>query len=259
MDLDAILRRVQKLLAIAQDSRGDPNETAAAAAQAEKIMRKFNLDHAEVLAASLRRDASAAMDSVRVKASMKRDDPKRTLLTKPPKWASWLCFEVAMLYEVQVRYAWDRDMGGMVVEFCGVKSDVQVAGWTFDYLVGQMIAAVRAFGERHRADFARAPDKTASDSYRKGFVMAMVRSLQDSRKGKQAELESHSAGRALVVAKDAAVQAHFGAFAYGEAKRPATISDTDAFRSGKADGARVDVARRAVGGADSSQLKLGRD
>ena len=39
-DLESILRRVRKLLAIAEDGRGDPNEAAAAAQQAERIMRK---------------------------------------------------------------------------------------------------------------------------------------------------------------------------------------------------------------------------
>lgn len=243
MDLDAILRRVQKLLAIAADSRGDPNETAAAAAQAENIMRKFNLDHADVLAADLRRNASEMMDTVRVNANMKRDDPTRTTLKRAPKWAGFIAFELGMLHDVHARFVWGDT--GVVVEFCGVKSDVQVAGWMFDYLVGQMIIAVRRFGEQHRKDYGCPPDKVANNEYRMGFVSAMNQALRALRKMKVAELEHHSSGTALVVAKKAAIEAHFGEFKYGTSKSRG-IKNADAYYAGRADGAKVDVQRRGV-------------
>jgi hypothetical protein len=251
MDLDAILRRVQKLLAIASDSRGDPNETAAAAAQAEKIMRKFNLDHAEVISANLKRNAAAEMSSVRVKANMKRDEPGRPTLKRPPKWAGFIGFEVAMLHDVQVRFAWDEALGGCVVEFCGVAADVQVAGWLFDYLVGQMIASVRHFGAQHRRDYGCAPDKVANGNYRDGFVTAINRQLAALRKSKASELLQHSAGTALVVAKKQAIEAHFGDFTYGTHKGRG-IRDADAYAAGAAAGRKVDVTRRAVSGASAS-------
>ena len=256
MDLEAILRRVQKLLAIAQDSRGDPNETAAAAAQAEKLMRKFNLDHADVIAADLKRNADDMMDSARVNANMKRDDANRTVLKRPPKWAGWIAFEIAMLHDVHTRFAWDSRTG-VVVEFCGIKSDVQVAAWMFDYLVGQMIVSVRNFGAQHRRDYGTAPDKVANNAYRDAFVSAMNSQLRALRKSKAAELEHHSSGTALVVAKKAAIEAHFGIFTYGTSKRP-QIRDRDAHAAGAAAGRKVDVQRRAVASADSGALRLGR-
>lgn len=48
-ELDAVIRRVQKLLAIAQDDRANEHEAAAAAAQAEKLMRKFQIDHTDFI------------------------------------------------------------------------------------------------------------------------------------------------------------------------------------------------------------------
>lgn len=256
MDLDSTLRRIQKLLAIAQDSRGDPNETAAAAAQAEKLMRKFNIDHADVISANMRRDASSMMDSVRVKANMKRDDPTRPPLKRAPKWAGWLGFELAMLHDAQVRFAWDNAMGGVVVEFCGVKADVTVAGWMFDYLVGQMIAGVRNFTAEHRAKWGAPPDKKANEAFRHGFVQALLASLRAMRKMKAAELEDHSAGRALVVSKEHAVKEHFGDFTYGTQKKARQISDREAYERGAHAGSKVDVRRRAVAAAQDSTLKL---
>lgn len=246
MDLDATLRRIRKLLAIAADSRGDPHETAAAAAQAEKIMRKFNLDHADVLRAGMKRDGASAMASRRVKANMKRDDPGRTPLKRPPKWAGHLGFEVAMLHDVQVRYAHAPDMGGAVVEFRGFAADVEVAAWTFDYLVGQMILGVNAHGAACREEFGCPPSKTANAAFRDGFVSGLLLQLQRTRKEKDAEVAVHSAGTALVVAKQAAIAEHFGAVTYKEGTAR-QIRDGAAFLAGQEAGGRVDVARRAVG------------
>lgn len=256
MDLDAILRRIQKLLAIAQDSRGDPNETAAAAAQAENLMRKFNLEHADVLAADLKRNAADMMEAVRVNANMKRDDANRTTLKRAPKWAGWLAVELALLHDAQVRYAWD-DKTGVVVEFCGVKSDVQVAGWMFDYLVGQMIIAVRNFGAEHRRLYGTPPDKVAGNAYRTGFVQALTAALRRMRNGKVAELQHHASGTALVVAKKAAIEEHFGEFAYGKG-RGTRIGDREAYAAGAAAGRKVDVQRRAVSTATDSTLRIAR-
>ena len=58
-NLEGVMRRIQKLLAIANDGRGDPNEAASAAAMAEKMMRKYQLDNADIVAAVLMHAASA--------------------------------------------------------------------------------------------------------------------------------------------------------------------------------------------------------
>lgn len=256
MDLDAILRRVQKLLAIANDSRGDANEAVAAAAQAENILRKFNLDHADVLAAQLRAARPEdVMGTTRVRANMKRDTEGRPPLKRAPKWAGWLAIAVASLYDSQVRYVWDSKMGGTVVEFCGVRADAQVAGWTFDYLVGQMILGVRTFTAQHRQRYGAPPDKVQNSSFRDAFVMALVVALRALRKMKQAELLGHVSGTSLVVCKAQAVAAHFGAAEYGETKESTKMTNEAAAAAGYAAGRRVDVARRAVGAVDA-KLKI---
>lgn len=243
MDLDATHRRIRKLLAIAGDSRGDPHEAAAAASQAEKIMRKFNLDHADVLRAGLKRDC--AMASRKVKANMKRDDQKRTILKRAPRWAGHLGFEVAMLHDVQTRFAWDAPMGGVVVEFIGLSADVEVAAWMMDYLVGQMVLGVNGHGRAHRKAHGCAPSKVANAAFRDGFVCGLLAALQELRKSKAAELASHSAGSALAIAKAQAIAEHFGETAYPKAKSKA-IRDLAEFAAGRRASADVDVARRAV-------------
>ena len=56
-ELASVMRRVRKLMALANDGRGDVNEMAAAAEMAAKIMAKYRLDYADVLAAELRSGA----------------------------------------------------------------------------------------------------------------------------------------------------------------------------------------------------------
>lgn len=256
---DATLRRIQKLLAIAADSRGDPAETAAAAAMAEKMMRKFNLDSAELQRAALKRDPGAEMVTMRVRANMKRDDANRTPLKRAPKWAGYIGFEVAQLHDVHVRYAIDHALGGAVVEFCGVKADVQVAAWMFDYLIGQMILSVRDFGVRfRRAHGGAAPLKTDSDAYRTGFIAALCAALQRLRAEKAAEVSRHAAGTALVVCKQQAIAAHFGDFEYRNSGAARPVRNADAFHAGLDAGRKVDVGRKAVGSAEQAQLRLQR-
>lgn len=57
-NLEGVLRRIQKLLAIANDSRANPEEAAAAASMAHKIMQKYQIDHTEVIMAEINRGDS---------------------------------------------------------------------------------------------------------------------------------------------------------------------------------------------------------
>lgn len=238
MDMTKLLERVRKLLAIANDTRANPNEAAAAAAQAENIMRKFNIDHADVLLKRVQR-GEEEFDTVNVSAFMKRDVDNGHVQKRTPKWAGWLGVRVAKLNNCEVRYSWD-DKRGSVVQFCGYKSDTQVAGWMFDYLLGCMINDVRAWQK------AAPRGKAESNSYREGFILAVCEKLRTLERERDAEMANTSAGTALVVAKAAAIAAHFGGFNYGKGKS-ASASDRDAFFAGQKAGARVDVGRRAVG------------
>lgn len=249
MDLEAILRRIRKLLAIAQDGRGDPNEAAAAAAQADKLMRKFNIDHADLLREQLKANG-AGMATYECSANMKRGDPKRPPLKRNPLWAGWLGIRVANLNDCRVRFV--RTPTGAMVQFCGTTLDVQAAGFMFDYLVGQLIKGCRAFNSE------RLRTKAESDSYRKAFVIALCDKLTTMKEEREAELKrgggATSSALALVNEKAKAIEEHFGAIKYGEG-REATMSDHAATMRGFSDGQDVDVNVRGVS-ADSAPATL---
>lgn len=244
MDMNAVLRRVQKLLAIAQDGRGDPNEAAAAAQQAENLMRKFNIEHSDLLTQRIER-MEQEWATADVSPNMKRDDPSRPPLRRVPPWAGWLGFRCAKLNDCELRYA--HTPAGVVVRFYGTKEDVQVAAWMFDCIAGQMISAARAWQRR-------APrTKADSDSYRKGFILSVCKRLKELADERLREYAS--AGSALVVVKSDAIARHFGAFNYGAARKSA-VSEQGAFLAGRLDGERADIHRRGVGHSASTTEAL---
>lgn len=238
MELNKILDRVRKLLAIAQDHRANPNEAAAAASQAENIMRKFNIDNADVLLKEARM-GEVEFDTVDVYALMKRNVDNGHQPKKVPAWAGWLAVRVAKLNDCDVKIAWgDR---GACARFQGYKSDAQVAGWMYDYLLNAMINDLRAWqrtGQR---------TKVESNDFRNAHILAMCGKLKTMQDEREAAMRGAGASAgALIVAKANAVAAHFGAVKYG-AGRGIQFKSNGA-NAGHEAGKRVDVGRRAVGG-----------
>ena len=238
MELNKILDRVRKLLAIAQDHRANPNEAAAAAQQAENIMRKFNIDNADVLLKEARM-GEAEFDTVDVYALMKRNVDNGHQPKKVPAWAGWLAVRVAKLNDCDVKITWaDR---GACIRFQGYKSDCQVAGWMYDYLLNAMINDLRAWQR------AGSRTKVESNDFRNAHILAMCEKLKTLQEEREAAMRTASASAgALIVAKASAVAAHFGAVKYGKS-RSIGFKSAGAV-DGRAAGQRVDVGRRAVGG-----------
>lgn len=233
-DLEAITRRIRKLLAIAEDTRANPNEAAAAASQAEKLMRKFQLEHADVMRRELElQDAFGTVDSPAV---MKRNVGHKP--RKVPGWAGWIAHGCAQLNDCEVAVTRTAELGACV-RFFGFKADVMVAAWTFDYIMNALIAAVR--------DYQTCPrSKSESDSYRKGYAISVSVALRQALDAKRAEAAAHNTTNALVVLKTEKLREHYGEFGYTQPKKIVTREAT-AYIAGRVDGSRLDVTRRGVG------------
>lgn len=239
-DLEAVLRRVQKLLAIANDSRANPNEAAAAASQAERIMRKYQVDHADVIAAQLKTED--AFDQVDVGGTMDPDAYARSTTT----WAGMLGLAVAKLNDCKA--TWERsERLGVCLRFSGYKSDVQVAQWTYLYIVNQMANSLREHQARTGAG------RKQSEDYRKGFVVAVCGNIGKEIERKKQEMATTSSSRALVLAKSQAVVERFGK----QPERRNRFSSGADYHTGHAHGQRVDLGRRAMGGSTGGTILLG--
>jgi hypothetical protein len=236
-NLESVKRRIAKLLAIAEDDRANPEEAAAAAGMAEKIMRKYQLDHAEILMVELRKgEAMATADSV---ANAKTN---KTAAKEVPPWASFVAVAVGRFNHCGARIArTDDDRKEACVRFFGYEADVQLCKWMFDYLV----ATINRLAEEYKwTEDYELNGRSVLTSYRRGVasgIIAAIHKLEEARKAEQT-----STGTSLMVVKQNAIIEKFGNVFRTKQASKSTVRG-DAFAAGYEDGRKVDVARRSIG------------
>ena len=244
-NLEGVMRRIQKLLAIAQDDRANPAEAAAAASMAEKVMRKYQLDHADILLASMKRgDDMGTEDCV---ATAKTNG---TAVKVIPPWANWIAVQVAYLHDCGARQT--KVAADVAIRFYGFKTDVQIAAWTYSYLIATVNRLCRQF--REAPEYIIGGRKTMN-SYRLGVSTGILQALKKLIAEKAAEMQQASSSRALVLTKTQAVAERFGAMVTHNTGTK-QMRDVHAYSKGVIDGRSVDVARRAVGASSSNVLAI---
>lgn len=236
-NLEAVMRRIKKLLAFAEDSRGNPTECAAAARMAESIMRKHQIDHADVISAELQRED--AFDSAFVGTTMDPEGASK----ESSGWAGILAVQVANLYECQARYSWSAKHGKSI-KFSGYKLDVEVARQTYCFIVNNMAAASRLYLKENRWAGRR-----EGEAFRSGYIAGVNASIKAMIREKQAEMQQAASSRALVIVKGDAVAKHFGSVRYRSGR--GRSYQGDAFGSGREQGSKLDVGRRGIGGGSA--------
>lgn len=240
-DLEAVLRRVHKLLAIAGDDRANAGEAAAAASQAEKIMRKYQIDHADVVSASMSRDDS--FDEQDIGGTMNPSARSSSTTT----WSGMLSLAVARLNDC--KSSWARSPAlGVRIRYSGYKSDTQVALWTHLYIVNQMVSALR----RHQKEYGS--DRQSSERFRKGFIIAVVGNINRAIDEKKTEMAQAVSSRELVVIKSQAVAERFGE---QKVRNSRFRHGGDSFDRGHAEGKKVDLGRRGLAGNAGAAILLG--
>lgn len=242
-NLDSVMRRIAKLLAIAGDDRANPEEASAAAGMAERIMRKYQIEHADVIMEQLKKGDDMHAETCPLG---KRVESKKDFTVVPP-WAQWIAVQVAKVNGAGCKIVLSPT-GAKVIQFYGFKQDVMVAKYMFDYLASTVL---RLFMEFKKTG----ADRHASDSYRKGVATGIYSNLMRQQKEKDQELRTSTTGTALVVAKASAVAEYGGEFK--TKKSSTTTRNGDAFGAGVKDGRAVDVNRKGVShSAGSSALRL---
>lgn len=127
---DKALARIRKLLAMADDKRGNANEIAAAGAHAAKLMQRYNIEHAEALAFDIRSGQGIVSADIA--------DPNYD--KRIPHWYNVLATTVGRTLDCQCRLLWSNVNGRnqVVFKLFGYKPDIEVAQWLFAYLHGQV-------------------------------------------------------------------------------------------------------------------------
>ena len=238
--------KIQKLLAIAEHERSDPNEAAAAAGMAEKIMRKYQFDYSAVIITALKKGDDLSTEDIVCSA---KTNGTKTLVVAP--WIGYLAVAIAKLNECHTKQDWTSD-GEACIRFMGYTADVQLSRWTLDYLVQ---TTNRLCNEYKKTEDYELGGRRLLNGYRHGVSIGMVRSLnklEQAKKAEMAEAAKVSAGTSLMVVKQEAIVAKFGEFKTKKAK--SAVSRGDSFSQGVRDGSKVDVARRAVSSTSSTLL-----
>lgn len=246
-DKDGVMRRIEKLLAIAQDHRADPNEAAAAARMAERIMRKYEIEHADVVMRSIKNQED--MDQKTVLATALR---KHEVVRNVAPWVQWIAVCIGKLMDCKVDTCYERPH--QVIRFSGFASDVKIAAWQLDYLCTTVNMLCEAF--RKTDTYIQAESQRVMNSYRSGVAMGICSLLSEAKKSKDSDNvqeSGQSTGALIVLAKTKAVEEKFGVIKY---KKSETVTaQGNSFKQGHKDGRNVDVNRRAVG-TNSSNTKL---
>jgi Protein of unknown function (DUF2786) len=241
---EAVVKRVAKLLSIAGGT-GNAREAAAAAGMAERVMRKYQIEHADVIAQEMKAGGADQFGSEDVGSTLNTDGRS----TSAAGWAGTLACSVADLHSCQARYM-RTEKHGKAIRFSGYKSDAQCARYTYIYLVSAMVSACKAWAN-DRAEGGYPQSRRETEAFRRGFVFGMTDAIQRLIKEKKSEMEATSDGRGLMIVKAAAVAQHFGNVKYTSGSRQACSAS---FYSGRAMGARVDVGRRGVGSSGSAVM-----
>jgi len=242
-NLESTMRRIKKLLAIAEDSRGDPNECAAAARMAESIMRKFQIEHADVISAELQRED--AFDSTYVGTTMDPEGASK----EAAGWAGILAVAVAKLYDCQARYCWSAKHGKSL-KFSGYKLDTELARQTYVFIVNNMAAASRVYLKENRW-----AGRVEGNAFRNGYITGARMSINELIREKKAEMQQASSSRSLVLVKANAVSERFGKVKYRQSSD--RVYQSDSFSAGRDKGSKLDVGRRGVGNSSASRALIG--
>lgn len=241
---DSVLRRVEKLLAIARDNRANEHEAANAAAMAERLMRKFNIDFAQEIGQRVKAGVDMGTEDVIATAKDNGTPSERV-----PGWAQWIAVAVARMHECGARNAYTASDKGKeaCIRFYGYKDDVRVAAWTFNYLV----QTVNRLCKEYRKDPRYlAVGRVAMNSYRNGMATAILNSINRAADEHEAEMQQAVSSRALVVVKQQAIEEKFGEFKYREGKSKARFDPTS-YARGREKGATIDIRRGIEGNTGS--------
>ncbi len=220
-DLSSTIRRVKKLLNIANDSRADPAEAAAAMSQAERIMRHYQISMAEVIEMELKAFTDQTFNFYDVDCTIVAAAPR---VARPDPWAGFLAVGVARLNSAQARFIVDKIFGRMI-RFEGYAPDVAICKFSWRYILNQM--------RRHKG----------SNDFNTGYASAVLDQLKLAKELKDQENQSAPGSRSLVIVKDDAVKKHFGEIEYSRSSIRMGGAD---YERGHAEGSRLDALMRGI-------------
>lgn len=235
---DDVIRKVRACLARAKDAAAGATEAETAARQAEALMRKYNLEMADVIMEELANPINLTWTYVRT--NMFKNN--KAVIKDLQKWPQWIAVPCAEMYDCHAASRW-VDGEGKVIGFFGYKLDVDVCVWTYDYLLDCCRRASLKVSEGEAWAHG-----VSINVYRKAFREGMATEISSRLKQLMEERsrEIRGTGMSLVLSKRAACEAKFGKFSYGVSQSDKASEAPAAFHAGIAEGAKVRLTPNPV-------------
>lgn len=211
-----VIERIRKMLAMAND-KANVHESAVAAGMAERLMRKYQLDMADITPPEQMygaRDVNAEYQWTGGRA-----DP----------WVEWIAVASAHLNDCEVKYTGHKSNLSMGFQFIGVGPDPTVAAEIFKYLHGEIQRLAKQVKGRKQIN-----------SFRTGASSEVSYRLRELKHERDKEFRAKATGTALVIHKKALIEQEYGSFCYGSART--NYSDAEAYHAGRRAGAGINLA-----------------
>jgi hypothetical protein len=228
-DLERVIEKIQKLLAMASDT-SSPNEALIAAKRARAMMDKHQLSKEDI-------EKHTGNQFLETKAE------RETKLRQT--WIRYLCGAAAMMNDCVCVLKTHRTVS---YQFQGFKSDAIVAKLTADYLIETCDRLCEASSARGRSE---------KNYFRLGFAESVAKRALMIAKEREREFVNSATGTALVPMKKAMIAEHFGELKAARAPnvREPNSSEIDSYVNGRVAGNDVGLDKQ-VTGAESLKLDL---
>jgi hypothetical protein len=251
-NLDAILGRLKKLLALSKSS--NEHEAALAAQRAAELMREYDLSEAQIRVD----DPTATAEPIVTAGEYGGAQAKRNA-----KWKTHLISAAARLHNCRMYYT--HDINGRCIRLFGRKSAVAATGYTGDYLVNEVDRLAKAaWVKSAEKALGAVPARSWMDSFRLGAAVTIWQRCVEHANKLLADLEAVKPGgpctALAVVQSDAlAVNDAYRAFSrrFNKARNTSTrISSQGAYAQGSEAGRSVGLSGgRGLGSGPAGALR----
>ena len=185
---EKLIAKIQKLLAMAKHNASNENEAATALRQAESMMRKHDVQFAEIEAQKI-----------------KAEDMQMTGTgeTRNSGWVWQLAWAASHLTSTM---PWKK---GGEITFAGTGFDVQVALMMHDYLVG---VTERLSSQYEGNPYLSASIRAQRNAFKMGMAVSILKRARIIKEEREAEIRQASAkstGRDLIVIKQDLIKKQF--------------------------------------------------
>lgn len=234
-----IVERIRKMLNLAANEAAEPGEAANAARMAEALMRKYNIEQAELIVGEIKQGQG-------IVSEFAVDDWDHAS-NRYPLWMSTIAVQVAFLFDCHAQLKFTGNYTGSKrcanIVFYGYREDVGVAKWTFSYLIHRINALADQHWESEQWRYPSSQAKIVKRSYRDGAAMTLYARISKMIEAKKNADRQDSTCTSLVLVKEDAIKKAFPDidFEYVKAEKRDVVDS--AFRSGREDAKSISINR----------------